>query len=556
MEADHSRRPPFRGDLTRLDYTTVGLNKQPTQSDRFRVGVSYGYTKRSTFERPFMKSPITIVALYCGCLLLLTPKLAAQTPTTIQVKLDPSVAKQSVSGRLYVFLSQRSSRPLNGPSWFGPEPFFSMEVRDWKPGDTVTVDDDALGLQGPISQIVPGTYKVQALLDHDFYFANHRDGPGNYFSKPVDFTFASNSGGSQPSLQLVLDQVIEGATYAETDFVKFVTIPSKLLGDFHGREVLERAMVVLPPSYYEDPDRRYPVYVQVTGFGATLAQLQNRWKNGQPKSPDDQTEFIKVYLTGQCKWGHHVYANSATNGPRGDMLVQELIPEIDKRFRTIAEPTARFVGGHSSGGWSSLWLQVNYPKFFGGVWSTAPDPVDFRDWQGTNLYEPNANVYFDAKGNKRPLARRGEQVLVDYKDFTQMDDVLGEGGQIRSFDAVFSPQIEGGIPARLWDRESGLVNKDILEYWKQYDISRLLEQNWSELEPDLKGKIHVYMGDIDTFYLEGATRLLGQRLQGLGSDAVVEMFPGKDHMNLLDTKLRSRIQREMSQQFWKNHPPE
>ena len=147
-----------------------------------------------------MKSPIKIVALYCGCLLLLTPKLAAQTPTTIQVKLDSSVAKQPVSGRLYVFLSQRSSRPLNGPSWFGPEPFFSMEVRDWKPGDTVTVDDDALGLQGPISQLVPGKYKVQALLDHDFYFANHRDGPGNYFSKPVDFTFASNSGGSQPSL--------------------------------------------------------------------------------------------------------------------------------------------------------------------------------------------------------------------------------------------------------------------------------------------------------------------------------------------------------------------
>jgi len=502
-----------------------------------------------------MNSKPILLTLLVACVLSSTPILVAQSPVTVQVKLDASVAKQPTSGRLYLFFSQRSSRPMNGPSWFGPEPFFSLEVSDWKPGDIITVDDEATGLNGPISQLAPGTYKLQALLDHDFYFANHRDGPGNFFSKPVNFTMGSNAGASPKSPLLVLNQVIQGAKYSETDFVKFVTIPSKLLGDFHGREVLERAMVVLPPSYYKEPDRRFPVYVQVTGFGGTLAQLQNRWKNGQPKSPDDQTEFIRVYLTGQCKWGHHVYANSATNGPRGDMLVQELIPEIDRRFRTIAEPTARFVGGHSSGGWSSLWLQVNYPKFFGGVWSTAPDPVDFRDWQGTNLYESGANVYFDANGNKRPLARRGEQVLVNYKDFTQMDDVLGEGGQIRSFDAVFSPRTEAGTPARLWDRESGVVNEDILEYWKQYDISRLLEQNWSDLEPDLRGKIHVYMGDTDTFYLEGATRLLGQRLKGLGSDAIVEMFPGKDHMNLLDSRLRSRIEREMSQQFWKNHPP-
>ena len=231
-----------------------------------------------------------------------------------------------------------------------------------------------------------------------------------------------------------------------------------------------------------------------------------------------------------------------------------MIPEIDRRFRTIAQPTARFVGGHSSGGWSSLWLQVAYPDFFGGVWSTAPDPVDFRNWQGTNLYAESPNVYVDEDGQKRPLARFGNRVVAYYQDFTNMDDVLGRGGQIRSFDAVFSPKRSDGQPAHCWNRETGIVNPDILEHWKKYDISLILKNSWSELAPKLKSKLHVMMGDKDTFYLEGATIKLGERMKELGSDAVIEIFPGKDHRNLLTPKLRNRILSEMSEQFWKHHP--
>ena len=231
-----------------------------------------------------------------------------------------------------------------------------------------------------------------------------------------------------------------------------------------------------------------------------------------------------------------------------------MIPAIDKRFRTIPEPTARFVGGHSSGGWSSLWLQVTYPDTFGGVWSTAPDPVDFRDWQGTNIYEPQANVYYNQDGSKKPLARRGDRVLVSYPDFTVMDDTLGRGGQIRSFDAVFSPLGADGLPATCWDRETGIVKPEILKHWEKYDISLQLKRNWNELAPKLEGKLRVYMGSADTFCLEGATIKLGERLKELGSDAVVEIFEGKDHGSLLTPELRSRIKREMSDQFRKFHP--
>ena len=227
-----------------------------------------------------------------------------------------------------------------GPNWFGPEPFFGIDVKELKPGGQVNFDDSATGLK-PISEIRDGEYNLQAILDHDFYHAEASAGAGNFFSKPVKVAF--KGGAPTAPVELKLDQVIKAKTYKDTELMKFVEIESKLLSDFHKRMVKERAMVVLPPSYASQPERRFPVYVDITGFGGTLSRLQQRHANGQKGLSKDDAEFIHVYLTGQCKWGHHVYANSATNGPRGDMLINELIPAIDEQFRTIAKPTARFV---------------------------------------------------------------------------------------------------------------------------------------------------------------------------------------------------------------------
>ena len=472
----------------------------------------------------------------------------AQQATTFEVTLEPNIQSAPVDGRLLVFVSKRNPNPMRGPNWFNPDPFFGIDVKETKPGDKITVDDSADAFPQPLSKLPPGEYNVQAILHHNFYAANHGNGPGNFYSK------AKRVSVNGAPIQLNLNQVVPPRSLRDSTHAKLVEVKSDLLSKFHQRDVVERALVVLPASYQNQPERRYPVYYDVTGFGGTLEQLNRQWGRGQPATNSDQAEFIRVFLTGQCRWGHHVYANSATNGPRGDALVQETIHEIDKRFRTIAEPTARFVGGHSSGGWSSLWLQVNYPEFFGGVWSTSPDPVDFRDWQGTNLYAENANVYFDEDGQKRPLARFGNRVMAYYKNFTQMDDVLGHGGQIRSFDAVFSPKTVSGQPAHCWNRETGIVDPAILEHWKKYDISLILKNNWSSLAKRLESKIHVFMGDKDTFYLEGATIKLGERMKELGSDAVVEIFPGKDHSSVLTPTLRTRIMTEMSEQFWKHHP--
>ncbi|HEX6987055.1 MAG TPA: alpha/beta hydrolase-fold protein, partial [Planctomycetaceae bacterium] len=223
-------------------------------------------------------------------------------------------------------------------------------------------------------------------------------------------------------------------------------------------------------------------------------------------------------------------------------------------FRSVPRPTARFLTGHSSGGWSSLWLQVAYPGTFGGVWSTAPDPVDFRDFQRIDVYRAGENMYVDREGNPRPLARMNGRPVLLYRDFDRMEQVLGPGGQLHSFEAVFGPKGEDGRPVPLWDRATGSIDPAVADAWRRYDIRLLLEENWPTLGPKLADKLHVFMGEEDTFYLEGATRLLKESLARLGSDAAVELVPGRDHFDLLTPDLRTRIRGEMTAAFLRSHP--
>jgi S-formylglutathione hydrolase FrmB len=264
-------------------------------------------------------------------------------------------------------------------------------------------------------------------------------------------------------------------------------------------------------------------------------------------------EMIHVVLDPSCRLGHHTFADSANNGPCGRALIEELIPHIEKTWRGSGTPAARFVTGHSSGGWSSLWLQVTYPEFFGGVWSTAPDPVDFRDFQMVDIYKPTS-IFTDGKGDQRPLARRNGKPVIYYQPFNDMEVVMGRGGQLFSFEAVFGPRGEDGKPKPLWDRTTGQVDLSVAEAWKLYDIRMIVENNWPALGPKLAGKVYVYMGAEDTFYLDGATRLLQASLKKLGSDAVVEIFPGRDHGTLMDGTMRKRISSEMAAQFKKGQP--
>lgn len=493
-----------------------------------------------------------------GIALLLSHVAAAQPASPakheFKVKLADLVTKEPVTGRLYLFFSQRErSVPMNGPNWFGPEPFYAKEVSGLAPGATTVIDDSAEGIPDVISKLKPGKYRVQALLDHDVYYPSPASGPGNFHSAVSDIEIKE----APIQLELVLNQIVQERTWQKKDWIVPISYKSELLSKHFKRDFEDRAVVVLPKSYSENPTRRYPVLYEVSGFGGSLHDMVRNFQAAPPAAAEGELDCIRVMLSGECKWGHHVYADSAINGPRGQVLIEELIPKIDKEFRTVTDAKARFVKGHSSGGWSSLWLQVTYPDAFGGVWSTAPDPVDFRDYQQSNLYaDPPISIYYFENGDKKPLARRGETPMIWYPDFAKMDDVLGKGGQLRSFEAVFSPLDEQGLPKKMWDRQTGKVNPSTAESWKAYDINLVVKNNWPKIGPKLAGKIHISMGDLDTFYLNGATALLKQTLTELGSDAQVEMVPGKDHSSLMTKELRDRQKREMQDAYSKYYDPE
>ena len=470
-------------------------------------------------------------------------RLANTASARITVTLSPDIAEASVSGRLLVLFSKKNPSPIKGPNWFAPEEFTGADVTDFEPGDSIEIPLDADAFPQSLTRLKTGNYFVQAVLRRNPDFAHHKDGVGNLASSSKKVALI---GGDNP-IKLTLDRAIAAKPLSDTPTRKVFSMRSELLSEFHNRDVVERALVLLPSSYLTDANKRYPVYYEVTGFGGTIDDLIKRHQRSRIAS--DGIEFIHVFLTGQTQWGHHVYANSATNGPRGDALVKELIPAIDSNFRTVAEPYGRMLGGHSSGGWSSLWLQTHYPKFFGGVWSTAPDPVDFRDWQGVNIYQPKASLFVSPAGEPRPLAVINGQTFIWYQKFSEMDDVLERGGQLRSFEAVFSPRGDDGQPLKCWDRVTGEVDPEIVKYWRRYDISDYLASNWESLKDDLEGKIHVYAGQEDTFLLAEAVVLLKQRLQDLSSDAQVEIIAQKDHFTLLDETLRNRINQGMAQKF-------
>jgi S-formylglutathione hydrolase FrmB len=484
--------------------------------------------------------------LAAACLMLTAGRAAA---VEFRITLDPQVAPQPVSGRLYVFLSQRAAgEPRFGPDWFHPEPFFRLDVKDFRPGSTQTIGDSAAGFPDKLSRLPAGTYRAQAVLanDLDIYSCEPGHGAGNVFSPIVT---ASLSAAPGAAISLTLNQVVKEEAFPDIKWIKEVVVKSNLLTKFHHREVLEHAAVVLPTSYFDQPDQRYPVIYMVPSFGGSYREALQFAKQPPHADPGDE-EFIRVMLDGQCDWGHHVYADSATNGPRGQALVAEMIPEIDKQFRTVANPAARFVAGHSSGGWSSLWLQVTYPDVFGGVWSSSPDPVDFRDFQRIDLYaDPPQNMFHDPQGIRRPIARHGETPVVWFDAFSKMDDVLGRGGQLRSFEAVFSPLDAAGLPRRLWDRTTGQVDAEVAKAWRPYDIRLKLERNWKELEPKLRGKLHITTGSLDTFYLEGSVVWLAESLRKLGSDAQITIVPGADHSTVITPDYFIHARRQMTEAY-------
>lgn len=447
------------------------------------------------------------------------------------------------SGRALVMLTRQPGRePRLGPDWFQPEPFFARVFRSIQPGTALVFGADALGFPRPPRELPPGAYFAQAVLDRDLGERHVGTAAGNGYSRVVPITWNPRYG---TRISLHIDQVAMPRFFQETHRVKLVEVTSSLLTKFHGRPTKLRAGLVLPASYATAPERRYPVVYEIPGFGGRHFDLHQIANHNRTEVAG--VEMLYVLLDPDCRLGHHVFANSENNGPWGQALVEEFIPHLEKNWRALPLPGARYLMGHSSGGWSSLWLQITYANFFGGTWATAPDAVCFRAFQTLDIYSPDANLFYDPAGRPRPLGRRNQQAILFAKPFCDMEHVLGRGGQMESFEAVFSPRGPDGNPVKLWDRKTGAIDPRVAKTWEAYDIRLVLERNWATLGPLLRGKIHVYMGAQDTFYLEKATIRLKETLQRLQGDAEVKIYANRDHSNLLTPSLRAHIARGMAE---------
>ena len=506
--------------------------------------------RNQAFARAFEWGRIFCTIAFCT---LLNITGASAADWKFSIRLAPAVRQTPFTGRVYLFFNgANNEEPREGPDWFHPEPFVALDVENWIPAEPLNISPATarlLSFPHPLADLDLKTSRVQAVVRLNPHERNVGTGPGNGFSAQTAAAPAANS----PGIELLVEQVVPETTFQNSDRCRELVVRSALLSRFHGREVFMKGAVQFPASYSTAPDRRYPVIIIVPGFGGTHYDVAS----APPVQEQNErgVEFIRVTLNPSCARGHHVFADSANNGPVGSSLVAEFLSQLDQDFRTVAVPSARFLTGHSSGGWSTLWLQTTYPEAFGGTWSTAPDSVDFQDFQRVNIYQPNANLFRDEAGNRRPLGRAGETILLWSDRFCDMEQVLGYGGQMQSFEAVFSPRGEAGTPLQIWDRRTGAINQAVAETWKRYDIRLRLLLNWPHIAPHLAGKLHVFMGAEDTFYLDGATRRLKSTLAELGSDAVVEILPGKNHFNLFADGLAARIRKEMVAAFLKHHQP-
>lgn len=436
----------------------------------------------------------------------------------------PEVEKGYKATRALLILSKAAEKTM--------EPRFSLQDwdsppqvlgADWNATDgKMVVTDSWNGSPKKLADIEPGTYWVQAVVRRNLDGCFPGGNAGDAYSESIAVRFDPKAEGKATFevTKLHVEPRVPTSTRA-----KLFTQKSELLSKFHGRDVLQQAGIFLPKDFTKNPDMAYPVVVFIGGFGSTHYSLGNL---ARTFPADFLSNVIFVVPDPSTYYGHGVFADSENNGPRGQALVEELLPAIEKEYRGKG-PQHRYVSGISSGGWSSLWLQITYPDHFAGCWSFCPDPVDFRDFQQINLYSKDANMYSDTNGARRPLARRGDIPSLWYDDFVRMESAVGASGQIGAFEAVFSAKGKDGKPVPLFDRATGAVDPAVAKSWEKYDIRLVLENNWSELSKKLPGKLRIFAGGKDTFYLDGAARLLKTSLKSLASDAVVEVVPGLEH---------------------------
>jgi len=477
---------------------------------------------------------------------------------TFEVTLPSELAKQPLDGRLLLMLSKNPTGEPRFQISDGQETqqILGVDVNEWKPGTTVKVGVNAVGYPlETINKIKSGQYSVQALL-HVYETFNRKDGhvvklpmdrgegqhwnmaPGNIYSQPVAVNFKND-----PSFKfnIKINKIIPPIKEPEdTKYVKHIKIQSKLLTEFWGRPMYLGAHILLPEGWDTHPNVKYPLAI----FHGHFPDDFGGWRTMPPDEnlkPDTVKRFnligynkivqqeaydfykkwtgpdfprvIAIEIQHANPYYDDSYAvNSANLGPYGDAITYELIPEIEKRFRGIGQGWARFMYGGSTGGWEALAAQVFYPDEYNGSYAACPDPIDFHHYMTVDLYN-DKNAYY-REGPFRSTLRPGHRNYLGHvdamvRDMNHRELALGSksrsGDQWDIWEAVYSPVGPDGYPVRVFDKKTGEINPSVVAHWKEnFDLTHIIQRDWPKIGDKLKGKIHLYVGDMDNYYLNNA----------------------------------------------------
>ena len=483
-----------------------------------------------------------------------------------RISFASNVRSDPATGRVYVIVSSDAKPdPRFQVDILGP-PFWGKDVSDVAPGQQMTIDTgtDVYGYPlTSVDQLPDGDYTVQAFLNVYTTFTRSDgsvvqlhmpcgdggyflDSPGNLYSAPVQMHLSPSAGPVNVTLDQAIkpsDPVPNGGTCQQgnpkpSPHVKHVKIESKMLTTYWGQPMYIGANVLLPEGYRASANAgvRYPtVFLQghfpfgnPFGFKENLGNTFSAWWTSAAAP-----RVIVVEFRHENPFFDDSYAvNSANLGPYGDAMVKELIPVLERRFRMIGRPWARTVTGGSTGGWEAIAQQVFHPSFYGGSWVLCPDPVDFRYHQLVNVYTAD-NAYFtpyEWEQVPRPSAREvpGDTIWTMEQE-NHWELALGTNGrsQLGQWDiwqAVFGPQGEDGYPAPIWDKATGAIDHAVAAQWRPMDIRWYLHKHWASLGPKLAGKIKVWVGDDDTFFLNDAVELLQDFLDGVHNPAADAEF--------------------------------
>ena len=483
-----------------------------------------------------------------------------------EIEYSEKFQEDGFDGRLLLMISNnnRAEPRFQINDSHNTQMIFGVDVESWDANKKIVIDSEAIGYPiKSIKEIQEGEYYVQAFL-HKYETFNLSTGytvklpmdqgegqkwnisPKNLYSTPKKIKIKNSS-----TISISLDNEIPPIEpERDTEFIKHVKIRSEMLSKFWGRDMYLQANVLVPHGFDEKSNTRYPLMI----FHGHFPNTFRGFRTVPPTAPEKDTiynsrfgitgykyiqekeaydlyknwisndfpRFLAIEIQHQNPYYDDSYAvNSANIGPYGDAITYELIPHVEKLFNGVGEPWGRFLYGGSTGGWESLAAQVLYPKEYNGCFAACPDPIDFRAFTVVNIYEDDNAYYHEGSFRKtfRAGMRDGKGIIKNHLiQINKRESVLGSkgrsGDQWDIWQAVYSPSGEDGYPKPIWDRETGKIDKDVANYWKEnYDLSYIMKRDWDKIGKDLEGKIHIYCGDMDNYYLNNAVVLTEEFLE-------------------------------------------